>query len=43
MRWVDEEDEGSGAVELEGRVGVKVEEGFGGIRVYLHEDVLWDS
>lgn len=43
MRWVDKEDKRRGVVELEGRVEVKVEEAFGGIGVYLHEDVLWDS
>ena len=43
MRWVDEEDERRGVVEFEGRVEVKVEEAFGGIRVYIHEDVFWDS
>jgi len=43
MRWVDEEDERRGVVEFEGRVEVKVEEAFGDIGVYLHENVFGDS
>ena len=43
MRWIDKENERRGVVELERRVEVKVEEAFEGIRVYLHEDVFWNS
>lgn len=43
MCWVDEEDERGDAVEFERRVEVEVEEGFGSVRVYLHEDVFGDS